>query len=385
MTHEESTENLPVARLGAAPQVLAKQELDATLAEAGLSGVPDIVGRAKASGTYVDYFIAEFDNVHTRRAYKRHVDRFLERCESQGLELSEITPRIVGQYRDQVRGKAASKKQMLAGLRGFFDMLVERHFCLLNPARSARNPREHVEEGKTPEIPAKEVEKLIGAIDASHVVGKRDRAIIAAWAATGVRIGAVAKLRIRNFFYHDGQFYLELDEKNSKHREVPVRHDLQKYLVDYIEAAGLRDESDGHHLFRTAAGKTKRLRDYTAESYRADGTRDEVARGAMSADDMRRMLKRRLTDAGFGTKETRHTSGVDANGRKNTYTHYQSRYSPHSFRVMVVTDLLDQGNDIHDVAFLVGHSSTRTTQGYDRSKRKVKRNLVERIRVNLPE
>lgn len=46
---------------------------------------------------------------------------------------------------------------------------------------------------------------------------------------------------------------------------------------------------------------------------------------------------------------------------------------------MVVTDLLDQRNDIHDVAFIVGHSSTRTTP---RSRRNVMRNLVERIRVN---
>jgi site-specific recombinase XerD len=89
------------------------------------------------------------------------------------------------------------------------------------------------------------------------------------------------------------------------------------------------------------------------------------------------MLKRRLVCAGYGTRETK----VTAAGHK--YTIYRSLYSPHSFRVTVLTDLISQGEDIQDVAYLAGHSSTRTTQGYDRTKRAVKRNLVERIRVEL--
>lgn len=82
-------------------------------------------------------------------------------------------------------------------------------------------------------------------------------------------------------------------------------------------------------------------------------------------------------DAGYGTKTTRATAA----GHKRTT--YKSLYSPHSFRVTVLTDLISQGEDIQDVGYLAGHSSTRTTQGYDRTKRSVERNLVERIRVEL--
>jgi site-specific recombinase XerD len=93
------------------------------------------------------------------------------------------------------------------------------------------------------------------------------------------------------------------------------------------------------------------------------------------------MMTRRLCDVGIGEKKTIATM---MNGKPKTRTVYRSPYSPHSLRVAVITDLLDQGEDIHDVAFLVGHSSTRTTQGYNRNKMEVKRNLVERIRVHLP-
>ena len=53
--------------------------------------------------------------------------------------------------------------------------------------------------------------------------------------------------------------------------------------------------------------------------------------------------------------------------------------SPHSFRVLVVTDLLSQNVPLEDVQYLAGHA--RTTQIYDRRRRRVSRNLVERISV----
>ena len=55
--------------------------------------------------------------------------------------------------------------------------------------------------------------------------------------------------------------------------------------------------------------------------------------------------------------------------------------SPHSFRVLVVTDLLSQNVPLEDVQYLAGHAHPRTTQIYDRRRRRVSRNLVERISV----
>ena len=39
--------------------------------------------------------------------------------------------------------------------------------------------------------------------------------------------------------------------------------------------------------------------------------------------------------------------------------------SPHSFRVLVVTDLLSQNVPLEDVQYLAGHAHPRTTQIYD--------------------
>ena len=56
-----------------------------------------------------------------------------------------------------------------------------------------------------------------------------------------------------------------------------------------------------------------------------------------------------------------------------------SDLSPHSARVFVATDLRGQDVPLEDVQYLLGHVDPRTTQLYDRGKKKVTRNIVERI------
>ena len=61
-----------------------------------------------------------------------------------------------------------------------------------------------------------------------------------------------------------------------------------------------------------------------------------------------------------------------------------SIFSRHSFRVLVVTDLLSQDEPLEDVRYLAGHANPTTTQIYDRPPRRVAPNIVERqLRVSL--
>ena len=53
--------------------------------------------------------------------------------------------------------------------------------------------------------------------------------------------------------------------------------------------------------------------------------------------------------------------------------------SSHSFRVLVVTDLLSQNLPLEAVQYLDSHAHPRTTQIYERQRRRVTRNIVERL------
>lgn len=247
----------------------------------------------------------------------------------------------VGNYVDQLLYAPATKKLHLAALRCFFDDLVVRHVVILNPVASVRGERYQVLEGKTPEISAAQVRKLLAAIDTGSVVGLRDRAVITVLVYTAARVGAVAKLDRRHFYDTGDQFCLRFSEKSGKSREIPVRHDLSRFLREYLRVAELGVSEADSPLFRTAAGRTK-----------------TVTKNRMTSGDMGRMLKRRLQDAGLPT-----------------------RFCPHSFRVATVTNLLEQNLSLADVQNLAGHADPRTTRLYDRRHRQVSRNIVERISI----
>jgi len=104
----------------------------------------------------------------------------------------------VGNYLEQRQVSVASKKQVLAGLRHFFDCQVTRHAIALNPALSVRTERYSVVEGKTPEITVRQARYLLQSIDSSDIVCLRDKCIIAILVYTAARIGAVANLKIKD-------------------------------------------------------------------------------------------------------------------------------------------------------------------------------------------
>lgn len=130
---------------------------------------------------------------------------------------------------------------------------------------------------------------------------------------------------------------LRFSEKGGKSREIPVRHDLERFLINYVKAASIVDGA----LFRT---KVHRTGQFTTIGF--------------TAIDICRMMKRRSRGAGL-----------------------PGHFSPHSVRVAMVTDLLAQNQPLEDVQHFAGHADPRTTRLYDRQRRKVTRNIVERISI----
>ena len=74
-------------------------------------------------------------------------------------------------------------------------------------------------------------------MDVLTPVGLRDRAIVAAMTYTFARVGAVAALKVEDYYPQEKRWWLKLREKNGKLNGVPCRHNLEEYLDAYIEAA----------------------------------------------------------------------------------------------------------------------------------------------------
>ena len=305
--------------------------------------LPAIVQRGglAAERAWDDFFAGMIANDLTRNAYIRAVRWFLQSPRLQARQLHDITAADVGEYLRGMEGSLSKKKQHHSALRRFFSLLVERHVCLLNPALVARTERLEVNEGKTSQITAVQSRSVLSAIDTTKRIGIRDRAIIGILMWTGVRAGSIARLRRGDFYEAGEQWMLRFDEKRRRSREIPVRHDLFCYLHEYILAVEMTDAPKNAWLFRTSSGKTDRFTD-----------------NGMNGHDICRMVKRYVQKADLPDNIT-----------------------PHSFRVAVATDLLDQRVPFADVQYLLGHADPRTTRLYDRRQQQVTRNIVERIRL----
>ena len=113
----------------------------------------------------------------------------------------------------------------------------------------------------TPEFPVESARRLLASFRTDTLVGLRDRAVIGTLIYTAVRVGAVARLRVRDFAHDGSQWMLRFAEKGGKSREIPVRHDLERFLLQFLDAAGLSQGPPGDPVFRTAAGRTGKLTD----------------------------------------------------------------------------------------------------------------------------
>jgi len=125
-------------------------------------------------------------------------------------------------------------------------------------------------------------------------------AILATMRFTACRAGAVAKLRLGDFQEAGPQYVLRFQEKGGKSREIPVRHDLEGFILAYIQAACIAGEAKDSPLFRASNGRSRKL-----------------AAKPLGTGRICELVKRRLKDAGLPL-----------------------RLSPHSFRVTAITDLL---------------------------------------------
>jgi site-specific recombinase XerD len=307
--------------------------------------VPALVAAAgdHACTRFLEFFAVNIRNPHTRRAYSRAVGNFLAWCADAGVpSIAAVTPLHVATW-IEIRGRelaAPTVKQSLAALRHLFDWLVTGQVVPVNPAASVRGPSHIVKSGKTPVLDPSEARALLDSIDVTTMAGLRDRALIALMVYTFARIGAALGMTVDDVFTQQRRLWVRLHEKGGKRHAMPCHHNLDEYLIAYLDGAGLRDDPKGP-LFRTIGRGTGQL------------TRTPLPQANAYA-----MIRRRAAAAGIATKIGNHT-----------------------FRATGITAYLKNGGTLEKAAAMANHASTRTTQLYDRRHDEMSLDEVERIGI----
>jgi site-specific recombinase XerD len=305
--------------------------------------VPALIAAAgeRASMRFLEFFAANIRNPHTRRAYYRAAEEFLTWCGSVGLSsIAAVEPVHVATWIEAGTRElsAPSVKQRLAALRHLFDWLVTGQVVPMNPAHTVRGPRHVVTSGQTPVLDPAEARALLDSIDVSTHSGLRDRALIGLMVYSFARIGAALGMAVEDVYTQNRRLWVRLREKGGKRHAMPCHHNLDEYLVAYLDRAGLRGDPKGP-LFRTIGRGTGLL------------TRTVLPQANAYA-----MIRRRAAAAGIETK-----------------------LGNHSFRATGITAYLKNGGTLEKAAAMANHASTRTTQLYDRRRDEVSLDEVERI------
>jgi site-specific recombinase XerD len=295
-------------------------------------------------------FIELCGNLHTRRAYARAIDEFIRWCGQRHIRLVDVQPFHVARYMRELAdppagGKRAvglaplSRKQHRAALSMWLNYLVINHVIATNPVSPVKGPRHSQTTGSTPVLDVEQVRRLFGTIAGEELADVRDRALIATMLFAWARVGAVTRMRVRNFRgagTHSATF--ELHEKGGKYHLVPAHHLAATYVEAYLDAACLRHHPDTP-LWQSIAGRSKRL-----------SGKGITQRGVLS------IVKRRCAQAGLPPD-----------------------ICNHSFRATAITLHQVNGGDLESARQLANHASIKTTQLYNRAGDKKKRAEVERV------
>ncbi len=307
------------------------------------SSLPALVTAAggRAEVRFLEFFVGQIRNKHTRRAYGRAVKEFLVWCCDAGVSSIEsvqplhVATWIEGQSRTV---SAPTAKQQLAAIRHLFDWLVTGQVIAVNPAGPVRGPSHIVRLGKTAVLAPDEARALLDKIDVTTQAGLRDRALIGLMIYSFSRIGAATGMMVEDAYTQNRRLWVRLREKGGKAHAMPCHHNLEEYLSAYLDGANLRNDPKGP-LFRTIGRGTGQL------------TRTPLPQANAWA-----MIERRRTAAGIDTK-----------------------VGNHSFRATGITAYLSNGGTLEKAAAMANHASTRTTQLYDRRQADMSLDEVERV------
>ncbi len=272
---------------------------------------------------------------HTVRAYRGDLTRFLRFLEQRfDRPADRIVPDEVDHYTVRAymaelydRGQArASSARQLAAIRSFGRHLRREQHLDKDPWALVATPKQ------VRKVPARldlgGVERLLGVPDVTTPLGRRDRAILELFYASGLRLSELVGVDLEDV--NLSSRLVRVLGKGGKERIVPFNRSTAAALRAYLgdrEAIIARALESG-----VTDGPRRSTRSPLFVNYKS---------GRLSTRSVDRLVRRYVAAAGG-----RHGIG------------------PHALRHSFATHLLERGADLRVIQELLGHARLSTTQRY---------------------
>ena len=261
-------------------------------------------------------------SAHTVTAYQHDLEKFLNFIYKYDSILLKDFGKIDRQAIRHFLGKeyeegnsAKTVARRLASIKSLFNYLVQAEVICDNPAIHIKTPK--VEKKIPTFVQENKIEDLMKMPDAVTLIGKRDRAILELFYATGIRLNELAGLNIGSV--NPQEKLLRVLGKGNKERIVPFGKPAKNALESYLKKRGKSWASPQQTPLFTGRGE-KRIAVRTIQQ-RVNIYLKAVLGGRTGA-------------------------------------------SPHTLRHTFGTHLLENDADIRSIQELLGHSSISSTQIY---------------------
>lgn len=267
-------------------------------------------------------------STHTLRNYSSDLEQFRDWLVAAGrtgdIPVSEIDHLTIREWMSSLHGlnkKKTSIARKIASLRTFFQFLVREGVLENNPAKLVATPK--IERKLPVHLSTEDAVRFIETPDLNTALGKRDRAILEFLYATGVRVGELVNLNLKDIDFRER--LVRVTGKRKKQRILPFGEPSLQALMHYL--------SESRQEFLNNCPPAER--DEQAVFLNYQGTR-------ITTRSVGRMIDKYIK--------------ICADIHRDI--------SPHSLRHSFATHLLDSGADLRDIQELLGHARLSTTQIY---------------------
>ena len=263
---------------------------------------------------------------HTLRNYASDLAQFRDHlCSIEkrpDVEVKDIDRLTIREWMASLHNdhKKTSVARKLASLRTFFQFLIREGIVDVNPAKLVATPK--IERKLPNHLSMEDAVRFIETPDTNTDLGRRDRAIIEFLYATGIRVGELVNVNLKDIDFRER--LVRVTGKRKKQRIVPFHEHALQALMHYL--------SETRPAFLNNAPAAER--DNKAVFLNYQGTR-------ITTRSVGRMIDKYI-------KQCSDIHDI----------------SPHSLRHSFATHLLDQGADLRDIQELLGHALLSTTQIY---------------------
>jgi integrase/recombinase XerC len=277
---------------------------------------------------------------HTVRAYDSDLTQFLEGTAAtrqrkvSELTPADVTPDAIHQFMSALHSRGnsrASAARKLTALRTFCRFLRREGLIAEDPSALIGTPKR---EQKLPaHLDVSEMETLLSMPDGSTPLGRRDRAILELFYASGLRLSELVSVDLEDL--NLSSRVVRVLGKGRKERIVPFNHATEGALRAWLRDRGQYSPPRSEPASRTGKpGRHARRREPLFVNYQG---------GRLSTRSVDRLVKRyvAMCSTRFGI-------------------------SPHALRHSFATHLLEGGADLRAIQELLGHASLSTTQIYTR-------------------